>query len=64
MCSNVFSMFAGYCGHANKNHIYTVLTVIHNSDIALSKKEFDTPEVQQNERRLRLALYLTSSEMV
>jgi len=20
-------MFAGFCGHANKNHIYTVLTV-------------------------------------
>ena len=27
MCSNVFSVFAGFCGHADKNHIYTVLTV-------------------------------------
>jgi len=27
MCNNVFSMFAGFCGHADKNHIYTVLTV-------------------------------------
>jgi len=25
--SNVFTMFAGFCGHADKNHIYTVLTV-------------------------------------
>ena len=27
MCSNVFTMFAAFCGHADKNHIYTVLTV-------------------------------------
>jgi len=29
MCSNVFrnGMFAGFCGHADKNHIYTVSTV-------------------------------------
>jgi len=27
MCSNVFTMFAGFCCHADKNHIYTVLTV-------------------------------------
>jgi len=27
MCSNVFTMFAGFCGHLDKNHIYTVLTV-------------------------------------
>ena len=27
MCSNVFTMFAGFCSHADKNHIYTVLTV-------------------------------------
>jgi len=27
MCSNVFSVFAGFCGHAGKSRIYTVLTV-------------------------------------
>jgi len=27
MFSNVFSGFAGFCGHADKKHIYTVLTV-------------------------------------
>jgi len=29
MCSNVFTMFAGFCAcpHADKNHVYTVLTV-------------------------------------
>jgi len=33
--------------------------------MALCENEFDSPAaVQQNERRTRLALYLTSSEMV
>ena len=32
--------------------------------MALCENEFDSPAVQQNERRSRLALYLTSSEMV
>jgi len=36
----------------------------HNADMALCENEFDSPAVQQNERRSRLALYLTSSEMV
>jgi len=27
MRSNVFTMFAGFCGHEDKNHIYAVLTV-------------------------------------
>jgi len=36
----------------------------HNADMALSENEFDSPAVQQNERRSRLGLYLTSSEMV
>jgi len=36
----------------------------HNADMALCENEFDSPSVQQNERRSRLALYVTSSEMV
>jgi len=37
----------------------------HNADMALNENEFDTSAtVQQNERRSRLAFYLTSSEMV
>jgi len=37
----------------------------HNADMALSENEFDNPaSVKQNERRLRLALHLTSSETV
>jgi len=32
--------------------------------MALCENEFDSPAVQQNERRVRLALYLTSSEIV
>jgi len=27
MSSNIFSMLAGFCGHSDKKHIYTVLTV-------------------------------------
>jgi len=27
MCSNVFTMLAGFCSHADKNHIYAVLTI-------------------------------------
>ena len=27
MCSNVFSMFAGFCGLADKKHSYTALAV-------------------------------------
>jgi len=36
----------------------------HNADMALCENVFDSPAVQQNERRSRLALYRTSSEMV
>jgi len=36
----------------------------HNADMALCKNEFDSLAVQQNKRRSRLALYLTSTEMV
>ena len=32
--------------------------------MALCENEFDSPAAQQNERGSRLALYLTSSEMV
>jgi len=35
-----------------------------NADMALCENEFDSPAVQQNERKSRLALFLTSSEMV
>jgi len=48
MCSNVFTMFAGFCGHADKNPIYTVLTVTTGplranirADMALHENEFD-----------------------
>jgi len=40
-------MFAGFCGHAHKTHICTVLTVTwpfeakDNVDMALSENEFD-----------------------
>ena len=27
MCSNVFTISADFCGHADKKHIYTVLAV-------------------------------------
>jgi len=27
MCSNLFTRFAGFHGHADKNHIYTLLVV-------------------------------------
>jgi len=44
-----FAMFAGFCGHADKNHIYTILTVTTgalrsttNASMALSENEFDT----------------------
>jgi len=26
MCSNVFTMFAGFCSHADKNHVNSVVT--------------------------------------
>jgi len=70
MCSNEFTVFVGFCGYADKNHIFTVLTVTtgplraNNADMDLSENEFHTPAVQQNERRLTLALYLTCNEMV
>ena len=62
-------MFAGFSGHADKNHIKCLNSYNwlvegkHNADMALCENEFDSPAVQQNERRSRLALYLTSSEM-
>ena len=70
MCSNVFTMFAGFCGHAVKttfawlNTYNWLFESKHNADMALCENEFDRPAVQQNERRSRLALYLTNSEMV
>jgi len=43
MWSNAFTMFAGFCARADKNHIYTVLTQLlalfkgkHNADMAHS----------------------------
>jgi len=37
-------MFAGFCGHVDKDHIYTVLKQPfvgnHNVDMALSENEF------------------------
>ena len=48
MCSNVFSAFAGFCGHADKNsHLHRLNSYNwpfegkHNVDMALHENEFD-----------------------
>jgi len=47
MSSSVFSMFPGFWGHADKNHICTVLIYNwpfeskHNADMVLNENEFD-----------------------
>jgi len=48
MCSSVFSVFAGFCGHADKKaHLHCFNSYNwpfedkHSADIALSENEFD-----------------------
>jgi len=43
MCRNIFTMFAGYCGHAEKINSYNwTFQGNRNADMALSENEFDT----------------------
>ena len=41
MCRNIFTMFAGYCGHAEKINSYNwTFQGNRNADMALSENEF------------------------
>jgi len=64
LCLQVFAVTQTKTTFTCLNSYHWLFEGKHNADMALCEIEFDSPAVQQNERRSRLALYLTGSEMV